>query len=170
VVEVSKIKSSNTDKVKYRSWVLNLKKYGYKLTDPRETILDYLSKESGVKSAEDVYLELKGINSQIGIATIYRTLDLLSNLELIHKINFGSSKSLYVFSKNGNKDSSIYLVCDNCGKVIINNKCLNNAIKIRLIDDAEKNIFKNCILKINNFKIYFSGLCDKCSTQDLSNE
>ena len=161
---MSKIKSNNTDNIKYKSWVLSLKKYGYKLTDPRDTIIDFLSKESGVKSAEDVYLELKRINPQIGIATIYRTLDLLSNLELINKINFGSSKSLYVFSKNNSKNSSIYLVCENCGKVIVNNKCLNNAIKISLINDAEKNIFKNCNLKINNLQIFFSGLCDKCST------
>ena len=167
---MSKIKNNNADKIKYKSWVLSLKKYGYKLTDPREAIIDYLSKESGVKSAEDVYLELKGIDHQIGIATVYRTLDLLSNLELIHKISFGSNKSLYVFSENNSKYSSIYLVCENCGKVIVNNKCLNNAIKIRLIDDAEKNIFKNCNLKINDFQIFFNGLCDKCSTQDLSNE
>jgi Fur family transcriptional regulator, ferric uptake regulator len=165
---MSKIEN-NRDKIKYKSWVSSLKKYGYKLTDPRDTIIDYLSKESGVKSAEEVYLELNKINPQIGIATIYRTLDLLSNLELINKINFGSSKSLYVFSKNNNKDLSIYLVCENCGKVIVNNKCLNNAIRIRLIDDAEKNVFKNCNLKINNFQIFFSGLCDKCSTSDLNN-
>ena len=162
---MSKIKNNNTDENKYKSWVLSLKKYGYKLTDPRDTIIDYLSKESGVKSAEDVYLELKRINPQIGIATIYRTLDLLSNLGLIHRISFGSNKSLYVFSKNSSKYSSIYMVCENCGKVIVNNKCLNNAIKIRLIDDAENNIFNNCKLKINNFQIFFSGLCDKCSTK-----
>jgi len=161
---VSKIKNNNTHKIKYKSWVLSLKKYGYKLTDPRDTIIDFLSKESGVKSAEDVYLELKRINPQIGIATIYRTLDLLSNLELINKISFGSNKSLYVFSNNNSKNSSIYLVCENCGKVIVNNKCLNSAIKISLINDAENNVFKNCNLKINNLQIFFSGLCDKCST------
>lgn len=91
-------------------------------------------------------------------------LDLLSNLELINKMNFGSNKSLYVFSQNNSKDLSIYLVCENCHKVIVNNKCLNSAIRIKLIDDAENNVFKNCNLRINNFQIFFSGLCDKCST------
>ena len=156
------IKINNIDKNKYQYWVSHLRKYGYKLTDPRYTILTYLSIESGIKSAEEIYLKLKEIEPNIGIATIYRTLDLLSNLELIRKINFGSSKSLYLFSDN-NSTSPIYLVCENCGRVVVNNKCLNSAVRVRLIDDAEKNIFENCNLMISNFQIFFSGLCDKCS-------
>ena len=123
--------------------------------------------ESGIKSAEDIYLELREIDPQIGIATVYRTMDILSSLGLVRKINFGSNKSLYFFSDN-NISSPIYLICENCGRVIVNNECLNNAIRVRIIDDAEKNIFKNCNLKINDFQIFFSGLCDKCSFNEIN--
>ena len=77
-------------------------------------------------------------------------------------INLGIERSYYILSENCIKDTSVFMICDNCGKIIINNDCLNSAVKIRLINNAEKHIFKNCMLKIKKFQIFFSGICDKC--------
>ena len=60
------------------------------------------------------------------------------------------------------RDTSVYMICNNCKRVITNNECLNRAIKIRLREDAEKNILKNCNLRIDKFQIVFTGLCDQC--------
>ncbi len=158
--------NSNTrivNNVKNRGWISELQESGYKLTEPRNIILNFLKDQSSILSVDSIYLKLKKVYPQISIATVYRTLDLLSNLGLIKKIKLGSGKAYYLNNKKYTNKHSIYLICENCGKVIVNNKCLNNAVKIRLVDDAENNIFKNCSLRINNFQIFFSGLCDKCA-------
>jgi len=139
-----------------------LKKLGYKFTGQRRLILEILSSEPKLFDAESIFMEVKKIDPTIGIATIYRTLDVLSKLNLICKITVGLDKSMYMLSEDCRKELSVYMICDSCKKIITNNECLNSAIKIRLKEDAESSILKNCNLKIDKFQVVFSGLCDDC--------
>ncbi len=139
-----------------------LKKLGYKFTGQRKIILEVLSSEQKLFDADSIFMEVKKIDPTVGIATIYRTLDILSKLNLICKIRVGLDKSMYMLSEDCRKELSVYMICDNCKKIITNNECLNNAVKIRLKEDAEYNILKNCNLKINKFQVVFTGLCNDC--------
>jgi Fur family ferric uptake transcriptional regulator len=139
-----------------------LKNLGYKFTGQRKTILEALSSEPRLFDVESIFMEVKKIDPSIGIATIYRTLELLSRLKLICRISIGIDKSMYMLSDDCRRDTSVYMICNNCKRVITNNECLNRAIKIRLREDAEKNILKNCNLRIDKFQIVFTGLCDQC--------
>lgn len=146
-----------------REWISKLQESGFKLTGLKNIILNFLKDLSLILSTDKLYLELKKGYPQKNIATVYCSVDLLPNLGLISKIKLGNSKYYYLNNKKYTGKYSNYLVSEKCSKVIANNKCLNYAIKKRLIDDAEDNIFKNYSLKISNFQIYFSGLCDKCA-------
>lgn len=144
-------------------WEDRLKELGYKSTKPRKAIISILNKNQKLYRADEIYLLVKKNYPDIGIATVYRTLELLSRLNLICKISLGSDKSYYMLSKDCKKETAVYMICDNCGDIITNNECLQNAIRIRMIDDAERHIFKNCKLKIDKYQIFFSGTCSKCS-------
>src|SRR5699024_6911750 len=62
---------------------------GYKLTPQREaTLLVLLEREEDHLSAEEVFLLVKEKAPEIGLATVYRTLELLSELKIVDKINF----------------------------------------------------------------------------------
>ena len=139
-----------------------LKKLGYKFTGQRRTILEALSSEHKLFDAESIFIKAKENDPSIGIATVYRTLELLSRLNLICKVDVGTEKSMYMLCEDCAKETSVYMVCDNCKKVITNNDCLKNALKIRLREDAEEHILKNCNLQINKFQVVFKGLCDEC--------
>ena len=143
-----------------------LKRLGYKFTGQRRTILESLSSERRLFDAESIFIKAKQLDPSIGIATVYRTLELLSRLNLICKVNVGTEKSMYMLSEDCEKETSVYMVCDRCKKIITNNDCLKSALKIRLREDAEENILKNCNLQIDKFQVVFKGLCDKC--KDLS--
>ncbi len=158
------MKKTNSEKSK-KFWEDKLKTLGYKSTKPRKAIINVLSRNSNLYKADDIYFMVKKEHPEIGIATVYRTLELLSRLNLICKISLGSDKSYYMLSRNCKKETMVYMICDKCGTIIVNNKCLNSAIRIRMIDDAEKHIFKNCKLKIDKYQIFFSGICDKCLTK-----
>lgn len=141
-----------------RIWTEKLEKSGYRLTKPRKIILNKLNNNSKPLSADDIFLMIKKEYPNIGIATVYRTLELLTRLKLISKINFGNEKSFYIFSD----ENFNLMICKNCGTIVQNNRCLNNAIKIRLKENAEENILENCNIKIDNYQVIFSGLCKNC--------
>ena len=68
----------------------------YKLTPQREaTVRVLLENEEDHLSAEDVYLLVKEKSPEIGLATVYRTLELLTELKIVDKINFGDGVSRY---------------------------------------------------------------------------
>ena len=68
----------------------------YKLTPQREAnVWVLLEHEEDHLSAEDVYLLVKEKSPEIGLATVYRTLELLTELKIVDKINFGDGVSRY---------------------------------------------------------------------------
>jgi Fur family ferric uptake transcriptional regulator len=157
------IKDDNFDNHLLEQQEKKLVKLGYKFTGQRKIIFETLLSEHRLFDAESVFIKAKEIDPSVGIATVYRTLELLSRLKLICKIDIGTEKSMYMLDVDCNKETSVYMVCTNCKKVITNNDCLKSAVKIRLREDAEKNILENCRLKIDNFQIVFKGLCDDCN-------
>ncbi|PKM53931.1 MAG: transcriptional repressor, partial [Firmicutes bacterium HGW-Firmicutes-3] len=65
-----------------------LKENGYKLTNQRRVVLETLYNRVGEHlTAEEVHQLVKMVNPEIGLATVYRTLQLLSELGLIDKLN-----------------------------------------------------------------------------------
>ncbi|HAJ95466.1 MAG TPA: hypothetical protein DCP02_04440 [Actinobacteria bacterium] len=150
---------------------MNLEKYyedkitnsGFKITKPRDTIIKILSKASNLLTADDIYMEVKNDDPSIGVATVYRTLELLTRLKIVCRIILGSGRSYYMFSRECAKETFTYMICNNCKKIITNNQCLQSAVKVRLRENAEETIMKNCKLQVDNYQILFTGLCEDCN-------
>ncbi|MCJ7665781.1 MAG: transcriptional repressor [Actinobacteria bacterium] len=136
---------------------------GFKVTKPRDVIIDILSGANNLLTADDVYMEVKNVDLSIGVATVYRTLELLTRLKIVCRIILGSGRSYYMLSRECAKKTFIYMICNNCKKIITNNQCLKDAVKVRLRENAEETILKNCKLQVDNYQILFTGLCDDCS-------
>lgn len=66
----------------------HLQSQGYKLTPQREaTVRVLLENEEDHLSAEDVFMLVKDKFPEIGLATVYRTLELLSEMHVVEKMN-----------------------------------------------------------------------------------
>jgi len=78
---------------------------GYRITIPRQTILQVLDESKEHLSAEDIYLKVHSIYPAIGLTTVYRTLDLLINMGLIFKFDFGDGRARYELAR-GTKEPS----------------------------------------------------------------
>lgn len=137
---------------------------GFKVTKPRDIIIEVLSGANNLLTADDVYMEVKNVDPSIGVATVYRTLELLTRLKIVCRIILGSGRSYYMLSRECAKETFVYMICNNCKKIITNNQCLQSAVKVRLRENAEETIMKNCKLQIDNYQILFTGLCDDCSS------
>jgi Fur family ferric uptake transcriptional regulator len=70
---------------------------GYRLTNQRRVIVRELEGERHL-SAEEIYDRVKGEHPELGLSTVYRTLDLLNELDIVRKEDFGEGYSRYELS------------------------------------------------------------------------
>lgn len=127
----------------------------YKLTPQRAaTVKVLLEREEDHLSAEEIYLLVKEKAPEIGLATVYRTLELLSELKIVDKINFGDGVSRYDLRKEGAEHFHHHLVCIECGSV--------EEIVEDLLEDVEKIIENDWGFQVKDHRLTFHGLCKQC--------
>ncbi|WP_010273667.1 ferric iron uptake transcriptional regulator [Paenibacillus senegalensis] len=91
---------------------------GYKLTTQRKaTVRVLLENERDHLSAEDVYMRLKDTYPGIGLATVYRTLELLNELHIVEKMNFGDGVARFDLRHDDHEHMHHHLICNECGAV-----------------------------------------------------
>ena len=132
-----------------------LKKKGYKLTTQRRAILDSIvSNQGNHLSSEEIYDIVKLKYPEIGLATVYRTLQLLEQINVISKVNFDDGCSRYELNTNSKDHHHHHLICLGCGKVM--------EVKLDLLENLEHEIEKEGKLKIVDHNVKFFGYCSKC--------
>jgi len=135
----------------------------YKLTPQREaTVRVLLENEEDHLSAEDVYLLVKEKSPEIGLATVYRTLELLTELKIVDKINFGDGVSRYDLRQEGAAHFHHHLVCIECGAV--------DEIQEDLLEDVEAVVERKWNFKIKDHRLTFHGICYRCQEKDEEKE
>jgi Fur family ferric uptake transcriptional regulator len=85
-------------------------------TPERYTILEEIYKNDKHFDAEDLYIRMKNNSFNVSRATVYNTLDLLVNCELVLKHQFGQNHAQY--EKSYHTRQHDHLICSDCGKVI----------------------------------------------------
>lgn len=129
---------------------------GYKMTPQRKEILQIFVEHSDYHmSAEDVYKILREKDSEIGLATVYRALDLLSELGILVQIDFGDGCARYELNTaDPNVHHHHHLICIKCKKVI--------EFEEDLLDELEADIAKKSGFQIINHEVKFFGYCSDC--------
>lgn len=91
-----------------------LKSQGYRLTNQRRVIVRELEVERH-QSAEEIYDRVKEEHPDVGLSTVYRTLDLLTELGIARKEDFGEGYSRYELAT---ERMHHHARCEECGNVI----------------------------------------------------
>jgi len=139
----------------------DMRSEGYRLTRPRQVILQVLEKASEYLSAEDVYLKVHAVYPHIGLTTVYRTLEFLTARGVVAKFHFGHGRAKFSLSE-AYKGIGHYhqLVCTQCSRVINYTEFMGDELKF--IKKAEEGLSKKYKFKINDHVIQFTGLCENC--------
>lgn len=93
-----------------------LKRGKYRITPERFEVLEAALEHEGHFGADDLYVKMKNTKSVISRATVYNTLELLTQCELISKRNFGDN--ITRFESNFKRQTHDHLICVDCGKII----------------------------------------------------
>lgn len=136
----------------------NLKEKGYKLTPQRRAILDIIiDKEGQHLTAEEIYDEVKKICPDIGLATVYRTVLLLEEVNVIYKLDLNDGCSRYELVHSDEEHRHHHLVCNKCKKVF--------EVQDDLLEELEERIEKTYKFRILDHSVKFFGICSECCDQ-----
>jgi Fur family ferric uptake transcriptional regulator len=142
-------------------WGGEFKGCGYRMTRPREAILDVLAKTPEHLSAEDIYLAVHKFYPNIGLTTVYRNLELLADMGMVVKFEFGQGKAKYEladsYSKKGHHH---HLVCKTCGKIIDYSDFMKD--EVAFLNNTEKGLSEKYSFAISDHVIQFYGYCSRC--------
>jgi Fur family ferric uptake transcriptional regulator len=142
-------------------WQGHFQGCGYRFTMPRRVILDVLSSTSKHLSAEDVYLLVHKDYPNVGLTTVYRTLELLVQMGVVFKSDFGDGRARYELAEGPKKDPHHHhLVCTHCGRVIDYTDFIDE--EVELLKKTEKGLSKKYDFDITDHLIQFYGVCNKC--------
>ena len=148
---------SNIENIEYDSLLIRfkdlLKHNNLKFTKQREVVLKTLYNNDEHFTPESLYLLIKETYPElnVGIATVYRTLNLLEESSIVTSISFGSAGKKYELA---NKPHHDHLICKCCGLIV---EFENDDIETKQEEIASKNGFK---LTSHLMQLY--GICEDC--------
>ena len=128
-----------------------LRKKGYKATPQRIAICRFALNSRDHPSAQQIYEEVKKIHPTVSLATVYKTLQVLKNLDLIQEINLPQGQARF----DSYMEPHINLVCLQCGSILD-------------LDDASAIELTGRIAAATKFRpkgqrIDIFGTCKRCS-------
>ena len=133
-----------------------LRENNLKYTAQRELILKIIYDNSGHFTPEDIYnlIKEKHPDVKLGIATIYRTLTLLEDANIVSSISFGTQGKKYEF---GQKEHHDHLVCLRCGKI--------EEFFDSTIEKQQEAIAKKFDFMMTNHVMKIIGICKDCQNK-----
>lgn len=137
-----------------------LKKKGLKVTNQRLLVLEVLAENRDKHmTAEDIYELVKEDYPEIGLATIYRTVQLLLEMQLVDRINLDDGCVRYEIGEYtcgdiSGKHHHHHLICRTCGKVL--------PFKDDLLEELERRIEEEAGFHVLDHELKFFGQCREC--------
>jgi Fur family transcriptional regulator, ferric uptake regulator len=130
---------------------------GHKMTPQRWAIISiFLMNKGRHLSADDVYGSLRETYPNNGIATVYRTLELLEEIGVLRKMDFGDGRARYEVADE-EAHHHHHLVCTDCGEII--------EFEDDLLDSLEQVIERKTGFKIRDHVAKFYGQCASCQAK-----
>jgi Fur family ferric uptake transcriptional regulator len=95
------------------AFVTALDDAGYRRTAPRRAVAELIAEREGPFTAADLVADARQRRLGIGRATIFRALDVMSDLRLVERIDLPSGEHAYVGCEPAHHH---HLVCERCGR------------------------------------------------------
>ena len=129
-----------------------LRSKGYKATPQRIAICRIALNSKAHPSAQQVYDEVKKIHPTVSLATVYKTLEILKDLDLVQELNFPEGQARF----DSNMNPHINLICLKCGII--------TDLDYKIIKEITRKVATTTKFKPTGQRIDVYGICQKCSS------
>jgi Fur family ferric uptake transcriptional regulator len=129
-----------------------LQEAGHRAGGARSAVLETLDSEPCCLTAQEIFDQLRSGDRRVGIASVYRTLELLLKLNLVRRVDIGSA-ACYEPAQPGGEHHH-HVVCDRCGKVA--------AFEDRSLEDAIDRLGRRLKYKVGVHEVVLRGACPEC--------
>ena len=123
-----------------------------KITRQRRAVLKAFTECENHVSTEELYNMVSLAESKIGLATVYRTLALLTESGLASELDFGDGQKRYEHRYMHSHHD--HMICTECGKIIEFNH--------PLIEKFQEKVAADNKFIITSHKLDLLGLCNEC--------
>lgn len=138
------------------SWVerarARLGEAGFRAGAARQRVIELLGGESCALTA----LEIDRRLPEVGRASVYRTLEQLEQLELVHRVDVGGE--VVAFERNDPGGHHHHMVCVRCGRLV--------PFADPALERAIEGIGERAEFEITAHDVLLRGVCPRCSEQD----
>jgi Fur family ferric uptake transcriptional regulator len=121
----------------------------------RQIILDELRKLQSHPTASQLYGAVRQRLPKISLGTVYRNLELLSQVGMIQKMEYCGTEARY----DGVTDHHYHVRCHNCGRI--------DDLPDLATDLVDENINDLNGYEILGHRLEFLGLCPHCQNEDI---
>ncbi len=124
----------------------------FRMTSQRQVILKELRAVTTHPTADEVYIMVRRVHPHISLGTVYRNLEILTDMGLVQKLECAGNQRRY----DGNPERHHHIRCTGCGIV-------------RDVDSGAVSSFSFLPERIPGFQVLdtrflFFGVCDDCCT------
>lgn len=135
-----------------------LKKNGYKLTAQRKVVVNtMIEHQEEHLTVEELYQYIKEEHPEIGLATVYRNIQLLNEMKIVDKLSLNDGYARYELATDTNCHKHHHLICTQCGKVI--------EVKEDLMGSIEKVFLESYGFVVEDHQAKFFGICNECQSK-----
>lgn len=129
----------------------HLRRLALKSTSQRDDIARVFFESERHISVEELYAQVKRINSRIGYATVYRTMKLLTDCGLAVERHFRNGEARYESTEGHHHD---HLICERCGKIV--------EFEEDRIERLQAEIARKLGFELSGHKMELYGVCADC--------
>lgn len=137
-----------------------LRKRGFRLTPQREMVLSVLHDIQGHATAEEIYTRVRQISSSVDISTVYRTLELLQDFDLVAAFDLEDGQRHYELL--GVHGPHCHLVCRSCGKAV--------GVEQKVLQPLGERLLKAYGFRADLDHLMVPGLCRECRARLAAGE
>lgn len=134
------------------AWLAGLRASGYRLTDTRRALVEIMASSLLPLSAQQLFALAQATHVDLGLATVYRTLEKLDELGLVQRVHDRHGCHSYIAS--GALSPAAVVICQGCGRLA--------EVDATILERAIKHVQRQSNYQIQHYSLQLTGLCADC--------
>jgi Fur family ferric uptake transcriptional regulator len=137
------------------NWSQKINVSGYRLTGARQIIVEIIEKSDRALTPADIFIEARSRGKQLGLVTVYRTLEKLEEMSFLERVHHEDGCHAYIAHVDGHQH---LLLCRICHRV--------EYFEGDDLSSLAENISNRSGYEVQEHWLQMMGICPDCREKD----